>query len=359
MANHSKIPAPKRRGFGLRALALLFLILALAFAGYATVVQEAFYVRLATEALILAGVALSVDLLLGYTGLLSLGQALYFGIGAYTAAVLLRDGSAGFWGSIGVSLVIATVVALFAGMVAIRSKGVYFILITFGFAQVAAKTIYNTRELGGSDGLVGIPVLQADFGLFELNLGDPVSFFLMMLTVIALLYIVLEYLMHTPFGRTLIAIRSNEHRVRFLGFNPWRYKLAAYVLAANVAALCGAFYPMLRGFVSPELLYFEVSVDSVITVIIGGVGTLIGPIYGSVLLVTLKTIIGSWTVHHNMIIGAIFMVTVIFLPRGLAGLFKRRDSGFVAESEEESAAVPGPSSDRDAGYVALREEETK
>lgn len=357
MANSST--PPRRRGFGLRALALLLLILSLAFAAYAAAADETFYVRLATEALILAGLALSVDILLGYTGLLSLGQALYFGVGAYTAAMLLREGTAGFWGSIGLSLVIATVIALLAGMVAIRSKGVYFILITFGLAQVASRTVYNTRELGGSDGLVGVPILQPSFGLFSVDLGNPVSFFLLMLAVIALLYVVLEYLMRSPFGRTLIAIRSNEHRVRFLGFNPWRYKLAAYVLAANVAALCGAFYPMLRGFVSPELMYFDMSVDSVIMVIIGGVGTLIGPIYGSVLLVTLKTIIGGWTTHHNMIIGALFMLTVIFLPTGLAGLFKRRDAGLVAETEEEANAVPGPESGRGADYVSLTEEERK
>ncbi len=320
--------------FGLRSLALLFLALALLFAVVAGTLEQTFFVRLATEALILSGLAISVDLLLGYTGLLSLGQALFFGLGAYASAMLLRTDHASFWGALLVSLVLATPVALLAGMAAIRSKGVYFILITFGLAQVVAKAVYNTRGLGGSDGLIGIPVLKAEFGMFQVDLGDPVNFLLLMLGLITLLYIGLEYLMRSPFGRTLIAIRSNEDRVRFLGFNPWRYKLAAYVLAADVAALCGALYPMLRGFVSPELMYFEMSVDSVIAVVIGGVGTLIGPIYGSVILVTLKTIISGWTEHHNIVIGAIFMIVVIFLPGGLGGIFKRKHSGLIADAKD-------------------------
>ncbi|HEY8553769.1 MAG TPA: branched-chain amino acid ABC transporter permease [Burkholderiales bacterium] len=327
-------PARARRRLGVRHLAVAFPVLSLVFAGIGAALGETFYLRLATEALILAGLAISVDILLGYTGLLSLGQALYFGLGAYTAAFLLGQGAVGFWGALLASLALATPVALLAGLVAIRSKGVYFILITFGLAQVAAKAVYNTRELGGSDGLVGVPVLQADFGLFRVDLGSPVAFFLLMLALIMGLYAGLNYLMHTPFGRTLVAIRSNEHRVRFLGFDPWRYKLAAYVVAANVAALCGALYPMLRGFVSPELLYFKMSADAVITVILGGVGTLIGPIYGSVALVGLRTVLGSWTEHYHMIIGALFMLAVIFMPRGFAGLFDRSE-GDPAQDEGE------------------------
>ena len=325
-----------RLPFSLRQLAGALLVLGLAFALFGALTNETFYLRLGTEALILAGVAISVDLLLGYTGLLSLGQALYFGLGAYTAAILLREGHVGFWGAVLASLALATPVALAAGAIAIRSRGVYFILITFGLAQVAAKAVYNTRAIGGSDGMTGVPVLQAHFGLFQVDLGNPTSFFLLMVALMTALYLGLSYLMSSPFGRILIAIRSNEHRVRFLGFNTWRYKLAAYVLAALVATLCGALYPMLRGFVSPELMYFEVSVDALIAAMIGGVGTLIGPIAGSMILVVLRTLIGGWTEHHHLVIGALFMLVVIFAPAGLAGVFRRPKSDIVGDDEEEA-----------------------
>ncbi len=307
-----------------RLLAWIFFAAAILFAIIAGIAQETFYLRLATEALIFSGIALSVDLLLGYTGLFSLGQALYFGMGAYlTALLLLEGGSHGFWSALGLSLLASTLVALVIGAIAIRSRGVYFILITFGLAQVAGRAVYNTRSLGGSDGITGIPVLEINFGLFSLNLGDPVSFFMLSLFFVLVMYLGLLYLTHTPFGRVLVAIRSNEERVRALGYNPWRYKLASYVIAADVAALAGTLYPLLRGFVSPELMYFDISVNAVIMVILGGTGTLIGPLYGSVFLIALKTFISSWTLHHGIVIGIIFMLTVIFFPAGFVGLYKR------------------------------------
>ena len=125
--------------------------------------------------------------------------------------------------------------------------------------------------------------------------------------------------MDTPLGRQLDAIRTNEHRVSFLGFDPWRYKLAAFVAAACMAGASGALYPMLRGFVSPELMFFQVSGNAVINVIVGGTGTLIGPLYGSALLTGLRSIVGSFTAHHHIVIGLLFVVVVILLPNGLIG----------------------------------------
>ncbi len=324
--NSKKISRDKseKRLAGLRPLVLIFFVGALIFAAVSYIVGDVFYLRLATEAMIFAGVALSVDLLLGFTGLLSLGQALYFGLGAYlTAMLLISDSGFGFWSVIGLSLLAATIVSLIVGAIAIRSKGVYFILITFGLAQVAASSVYNMRSLGGSDGLTGIPILSVDFGIFNLDLGNPLSFFLLSLLIVIIIYFSLLYITNIPFGRMLLAIRSNEDRVRFLGYDPWRYKLASYVIAANVAALSGAIYPMLRGFVSPELMYFDVSVDAVIMVILGGTGTLIGAIYGSIFLTIIKTIISGWTQHYGIIIGIIFMLTVIFFPSGFVGMYKK------------------------------------
>lgn len=304
---------------GLHGFACAFIGLCLVFAAIALATDDIFFFRLATEALIFGGLALAVDILLGYTGLLSLGQALFFGYGAYASGLVLKELAPSFWLAMGVVLLTATLLGALAGVIANRARGVYFALITFGLAQVVSKVVFNTRELGASDGIIGIPVIKADFVLFQVDTAHAPSFFLLVLAIVMGLYFLVAYLMNTPFGRTLMAIKVNEGRVPFLGFHPWRYKLAAFVLAADVAALSGALYPMLRGFVSPELMFFEVSGNAVVTVIVGGVGTLIGPLYGSALLTGLKSVIGTFTAHHLIVIGVLFMVSVIFFPKGIVG----------------------------------------
>lgn len=324
-AARATLPAPHpldRLGLAMRASHVLALVLlggCLVFAALAWRTGDVFYLRLATEALIFAGLALSVDILLGYTGLLSLGQALYFGLGAYTSAVLLRDGWS-FAGVIAAVLAVSLGASLAGGLVVSRVRGVYFALITFGLAQVAAKAVYNTRALGASDGLIGVPVVRIPLGVTTVQSDDALAFFLFVLGFMALLYGALAYLLDTPFGRLLVAIKSNERRVPFLGYEPRRARLVAYVVAGVVAALSGALYPMLRGYVSPELMSFATSGNAVITVVTGGTGTLVGAFYGGLLLSALRSVVGSWTAHHLIVIGLLFMAVVIFFPRGLAGV---------------------------------------
>ena len=315
-----------RLGIAMRAshvLVIFFVIGGIAFAAIGTAMGDTFFLRLATEALIFAGLALSVDILLGYTGMLSLGQALYFGLGAYVSAVVLKQ-IPSFWVAMGSVLLASLIVGILAGLIANRVRGVYFALVTFGLAQVVAKAIYNTRALGASDGLIGVPIVPIDFGVATVMSNAPAGFFLVTLGVIILLYAISAYLLDTPFGRILVALRANERRVSFLGYSTRNARLAAYVIAAVVAALSGALYPMLRGFVSPELLFFSTSGNAVITVVIGGVGTLVGALYGGVILTVLKSVVGSMTQHHLLVIGLLFMAVVIFLPKGLLGFVRPR-----------------------------------
>lgn len=302
-------------------LAAVFVLGALGLAGVGVATGDTFYLRLGTEALIFAGLALSVDLLLGYTGALSLGQALYFGLGAYTSAVVLMRVPS-FWVAMGAAGAACLLTSLVGGWIATRVRGVYFALITFGMAQVVAKIVYNTRELGASDGLIGVPIVSINLGVSSVSAANPAGFFLIVFAVILGLYGITAYLLGTPFGRVLTALKANEKRLPFLGFSVWRARMAAYVLAALIAGLSGALYPMLRGFVSPELMAFTVSGNAVISVVLGGAGTLIGALYGSVLLVILKSVIGSWTEHHLIVIGLLFMGSVLFLPTGLIGLVR-------------------------------------
>lgn len=293
----------------------------LVFAAIGAAIDDTFYLRLATEALIFAGLALSVDILLGYTGLLSLGQALFFGLGAYFSATVLMIVPS-FWAAIGATAVASAIAGLVGGFIVQRVRGVYFALITFGMAQVAAKVVYNTRALGASDGLIGVPVIEINLGVVSLSSASPAGFFLFVLALIVISYALSAYLLDTPFGRLLIALRANESRIPFLGYRTSSARLAAYVLAAMIAALSGALYPMLRGFVSPELLFFSTSGNAVITVVTGGAGTLVGALYGGLLLTVLKSLVGSYTEHHLIVIGLLFMGAVVFLPKGLMGIVR-------------------------------------
>jgi branched-chain amino acid transport system permease protein len=208
------------------------------------------------------------------------------------------------------------------GLIANRVRGVYFALVTFGIAQVAAKAVYNTRALGASDGLIGIPIVPINLGFMTVMSNAPAAFFLFTLVFVILLYAAAAYLLDTSFGRVLGALRVNEHRVPFLGYSTHRARLLIYVFAAVIAALSGALYPMLRGFVSPELMFFATSGNAVITVVIGGVGTLAGALYGSIILIVLESVIGTMTEHHLIVIGILFIATVIFLPKGLMGVIR-------------------------------------
>ena len=311
--NGSSSTLLRRLGWALLALAIVFPWLG-----------GSFFTRLAIEALLLACVALSVDILLGYAGLLSLGQAAYFGLAAYIAALMYLHVTSSFW------LVLLTVVVsvgLFSfvlGAVAIRAKGVYFALITFGAAEILSKVTHNTRAIGGSDGLIGIPIPTiALFPGFEIGLTNNLVFYYVVLGVICLIYVGTRRILNSAFGSVLRAIRDNADRVPYLGYNPFWYKLAAYVLAAEIAAFGGLIYPMLRGFVAPHLFGFEVSTKAVVMSLVGGVGTLIGPLMGSVIITFLESMIGSYTERHLLVLGVIFIVFVMFLPDGLCGLLQR------------------------------------
>ena len=300
-------------GFVLLALAVVFPL----FGG-------PFYTRLGIETLLLGSVALSVDILLGYAGLLSLGQAAYFGLAAYIAALMYLHVTQSFWLVMLTVMAAVGVLSFILGAVAIRARGVYFALITFGAAEILSKIAHNTRAIGGSDGILGIPVPTITlFPGVALDLNSNFVFYYAVLAVIVLLYVGTRRILATPFGSVLRGIRDNADRVPYLGYNPFWYKLLAYLLAAQIAAFGGLIYPLLRGFVAPHLFGFEVSTKAVVMSLVGGVGTLLGPLVGSVIITFLESLVGSYTERHLFVLGMIFIIFVMFLPDGLCGLAQR------------------------------------
>jgi len=311
---------PSRGSPALRWLGWTMIVAAIIFPWFG----GSFYTRLALESFLLGALALSVDILLGYAGLLSLGQAAYFGLGAYITALMFLHVTDSFWLILLTVVVVTSVFSLTLGAVAIRAKGVYFALITFGAAEILSKIAHNTRAVGGSDGLIGIPVPSIDVAPgYAISLQNNIVFYYVVLAAIVAIYLATRRILDTAFGAVLLAVRENANRVPYLGYNPFWYKLLAYVLAAQIAAFGGMIYPMLRGFVGPHLFGFEMSTKAVVMSLVGGVGTLIGPLLGSPIITFLESLVGSYTERHLFVLGVIFIVFVMFLPDGLCGLVKR------------------------------------
>jgi len=278
---------------------------------------RAYYLALTTKMLIFALFAMSLDLLLGYTGLASLGHAAYFGVAAYTIALLVVRAGVSSAAAFPAALCAATVTGALFAPLALRARGSYFLMITFALAQVVWSIAFGWRSLTeGDDGLPG--VVRPDFGW---SLDNTTSFYYFVLVVVSAAALLLVAVVRSPFGRALRGIRDSESRMRALGYDVWRYQYVAFVLAAAFAGIAGALYAYFNRFVGPEYLYVVQSAEALIMVILGGAGTLIGPAIGAGLIVFLEDFISSMTEHWVLILGIIYVAVTLFAPRGLIGIF--------------------------------------
>ena len=299
--------------------ALAVLLLAPAFAPF---VLTSYQLGLLTKMLILAVFAMSLNLLLGYGGLPSLGHAAYFGVAAYTVALLARRGFDNFWLDFGAGLVVATVTAALFGALALRTRGAYLLMITLALAQVLWGIAFGWRSFtGGDDGLPGVP--RPATGL-PWSLVDGVRFHYFVLAVFVLTIGFLWLVIRSPFGLALVGIRESERRMDVLGYNTWAHKYAAFVVAAALAGVAGNLYVYYNGFVSPAYLSVVFSATCLIMVIVGGAGTLLGPALGSVAIVFLENVISAHTQRWLLVLGVIYVVVTLFAPTGLMGLLQRR-----------------------------------
>lgn len=273
-----------------------------------------------TEILIIAVFAMSLDLLVGYAGLVSLGHAAFFGIAAYTAGLLSPYGSAAVLLALPAGIAAGTAAALIVGVFALRAAGVYFLMLTLAFAQMAFAVAHQWAALtGGTNGLSGIPrpVLPG------VDLGATVPFYYLVLLTCSLAAAVLARVTVSPFGAALAGVRVNELRMRALGFNTFRIKLTAFVIAGAAAGLSGVLYAYYNGFVSPDVLHWTTSGQVLIMVLLGGAGTLAGPAVGAAVVLLGQNLASSYTERWTLILGAAFIVAVRAAPRGLLGLVTR------------------------------------
>jgi branched-chain amino acid transport system permease protein len=269
---------------------------------------------LATEMLIFAIFALGFDIVFGYTGLLSFGHAIFFGIGAYaTGIVLVR-----MIPSIFVALVIGTAIGLVisyaVAYLSIRMKGIYFVMITLAFCQMFYFIGFKWTSLtGGDNGLHGVP--RTTFGPIDLNSEVTLYFFIL---VIFFLSVLLAYrIVNSPFGRVLKALKDNDDRARSVGYNTTTFKTVAFMISAFFGSLAGGLYAIHSNFVPIDTLSINTSGDVVIMALLGGIGTLYGPVMGAMLIVYLKNLLSNWVGNWHLILGGIFIVSVLTVRQGI------------------------------------------
>jgi branched-chain amino acid transport system permease protein len=276
-----------------------------------------FYLLLAFDALLFGTIAMSLDLLMGYTGLVSFGHAAFFGLGAYASAVLLERGIVSLWACLLFAVLVVGLYALVVSFFATARRGIYFALLTLIFAEVVYTFFRYTQTFGGSDGIQGVaaPRLIGDFAI-----DTPLRNYYLVLVYLGLAYLACRLLVTSHFGRVLVAIRENEDRARFLGYNVQRYKMAICMISALLTGLGGALYPGRSAFATPDLMLWTVSGEFIIMVMIGGLGTLAGPVVGGAFFVLLQEKVSSYVDWYFIVIGLVLIFIVLFMPRGLLGI---------------------------------------
>jgi branched-chain amino acid transport system permease protein len=282
--------------------------------------NQPFYIDLLRRTMIFAIAALSLDLILGYGGLVSFGHAAYLGIGAYAVGVLTHHGVHNGYLQWTLAIVASAAVALVIGAVSIRTSGVYFIMITLAFTQMLYYLGLSIEEYGADDGMR--LAARSQFGLVDL--GNPIVFYYVVLAILLVFLYVSHRIVRSRFGLVLRATKANEARARAIGFSPYGYKLAAFVIAGAMGGVSGALLVNHTEYLTPEFMHWTRSGEIMFMVILGGMGTLVGPVIGALVLLLLEDVLSAWTTHWQMVLGPILVLVVLFAKRGLVGLLPER-----------------------------------
>jgi branched-chain amino acid transport system permease protein len=285
---------------------------------------SAYWVGLLTQVVILGILAMSLDLLIGYTGLPSLGHAGFFGVAAYGVGVLSTTYHAGLWTSVAGGFAIGTGLAALFGLIVSHVRDVYFLMITMALGMVLWGLSFRWIPVtGGDNGISGIPRLETLLGL---PASGPIPYYYVALAVFVLCSALMTMLVRSPFGLTLQGIREHEPRMRSLGFNTWLHGYVSYVCAGAFASIAGIMWAYYNGFVSPTYLDLTASSELFLMVTLGGPATLVGPVIGAGAIVILKNVISAYTARWLLILGIVYIVTILWAPQGLWNLGRERRS---------------------------------
>jgi branched-chain amino acid transport system permease protein len=295
-----------------------------------------YILSLITQALIWAMLAMSLDLMLGYTGLSSLGHAAYLGLGAYSVGILTTRYGANFWVTLAVGVLIAAAVAAIFGLVALRATAVYFLMITLALGMVVWGLAHRWVSLTqGDNGISGVPRPRG----LPWNLASTLPFYYFVLAAFAVAFVVLWTVVRSPFGKTLVGIRESESRMRTLGYHVWLHKYVGFIIAGAVGGYAGVFWAYYNGFVSPSDAELATSVEILLMVALGGRGTLFGPALGSFVIVLLKNLVSVYTHRWLLILGAVYIGTIVYAPEGIVGMLRDR---LMARARTPLRPAPSP-----------------
>ncbi|HEX5508359.1 MAG TPA: branched-chain amino acid ABC transporter permease [Pseudolabrys sp.] len=318
-----------------KVLIVALVLLALA---YIIPHSTSFVVLLATRALVFAILAMSVDVLLGFTGLASLGQAAYFGVGAYMTAILAAKFHIGlgwdFWIVVLLGMLIGAALAAFFGLFAIRASGVYFLMITLALGQCVWGLAYRWNSLTGGDNGISVTARPS----FGLDLTNERTFFFLVFGFFIASLLLLYIFVRSPFGRSLTGIRERELRMQILGYNTWLHKYIAFIVAGAFGGLAGVLWAHTNGLVSPETLVLTTSVDALLMVVLGGAGTLVGGAIGAAIVFGLREYLSTLVPWWQYVLGGVYVLTILYLPTGLMGIPARINQALSNRASKSAPA---------------------
>jgi len=327
MIDHAILPDAKKGISGFKMGVIILIITALAV--FPFVITNRFYISLVNEMLIYGLLAMSLDVLLGYTGLLSFMHNAYLGISAYVVGlVLIHISPTSLWLAGLAGVVFVGLVALPVGWVQVRTGGLAFALLTLAFGMMFHTIVWKWYGLtGGDDGLMGMPNPAITLFGWEIGYsGDPTVMYLFTLCIVIICFILTRRIIHSPFGAVLEAIRENEERAAFVGINVRRYKLFGWMLSCMLAGVAGALFILYKGYIGPTTMSAFAGAGVLMMVLLGGMGTLWGPLVGAAIFIYIQDYISTMTEHWEIYLGIVVILLVLFMPTGFVGLgayFKR------------------------------------
>jgi branched-chain amino acid transport system permease protein len=283
---------------------------------------NSFWVSVIAEILIWSLFAASVNLLFGYVGLLSFGQALYFGFGMYGVAVGISDLGLSFWPAFGLGIAAAMAMALVTGIFAVRLTWHYFAIITVVFSLIFYFLALSNKWLtGGDDGISFTMPPTFTFGKAAWGLTDPTFQYFFILVTVAVCFWLMHRLINSPLGKAFLAIRDNDVRAALIGLDVYKLRLLAFVMAGFLAGVAGALFALFGRYASASYMFYHVSGEAVVWAIVGGAGTLLGPLVGTTIFILVREIVSTHWEHHALIVGVVAILVVIFAPKGIVGLW--------------------------------------
>ncbi|MGM0427615.1 MAG: branched-chain amino acid ABC transporter permease [Thermodesulfobacteriota bacterium] len=317
----SEMGMEKRSTHPLRIVAVLIVVACLTL--FPFVVTNRFYISLVNEMLIYGLLAMSLDVLLGYTGLLSFMHNAYLGLGAYVVGLfLIHVAPSSLWLALFAGVAVTSAIALPVGWVQVRTGGLAFALLTLAFGMMFYTIVWKWYSLtGGDDGLMGVP--HPDIQVAGITLGssgNPTTMYLLSLCIVFFCFLLTWRIIHSPFGAVLEAIRENEERASFVGINVRRYKLYGWMYACMLASVSGGLFILYRGYIGPTTMSAFAGAGVLMMVLVGGMGSLWGPIVGAGIFIFMQDYISTMTEHWELFVGLVVMMLVLFMPRGFIGL---------------------------------------